>query len=59
MSNDKVDATFHPTRAVVHLSILYDVMCHECGWESKGNPFSNRDAAMNAQDAHRCGDTTW
>lgn len=45
-----------PSTAVVHVAILYDVVCHECGWESAANPFIEREDAERAADWHRCGD---
>ena len=54
MSNDKTAATFGRTPAVVHLSILYDAVCHECGWSAEGNPYASHDDADDAATAHRC-----
>ena len=57
MSNDKVAATRHTgddSRAVTHLLVLYEVVCHECGWESEENPFYNRFRAEETREQHRC-----
>lgn len=56
MSNDKLAATFGPPTptAVVHLHVLYDAICHECGWESEDNPYDTLGDAERIADVHRC-----
>lgn len=56
MSNDKLQATFAGgfSPAVVHLHVLYDAVCHECGWEAFENPFGDLGSAERAADWHRC-----
>lgn len=53
MSNDKLAATFGPRQtAVVHVALLYDAVCHECGWTAEGNPFVELSDAETVADKH-------
>lgn len=37
---------------VVHLVVLYEAVCHECGWQS--DPLSTAAEADTAADQHQC-----
>jgi hypothetical protein len=39
---------------VVHIAVLYDAVCHSCGWEAPSNPDPDLAAAQAAADAHVC-----